>query len=162
MIPPASTDPCGFAGLRRASRAVCHLYDLVLAPTQLKITQYTMLRQIADAGEIAHCDLARKCVGSEETFSRRLASARKCGWVSMRVGDRQRRVYRLTEKGMQVLREATPYWERAQDRMPVNWATPTGRRSSLWHSVSPTPPFAPRVLLTETPGPWPSIPSAPG
>ncbi|HET7347106.1 MAG TPA: MarR family winged helix-turn-helix transcriptional regulator [Acidobacteriaceae bacterium] len=117
MIPPASTDPCGFAGLRRASRAVCHLYDLVLAPTQLKITQYTMLRQIADAGEIAHCDLARKCVGSEETFSRRLASARKCGWVSMRVGDRQRRVYRLTEKGTQVLREATPYWERAQDRM---------------------------------------------
>jgi DNA-binding MarR family transcriptional regulator len=117
MIPPAGTGPCGFAGLRRASRAVSHLYDLVLAPTQLKITQYTMLRQIAEAGEIAHCDLARTSVGSEETFSRRLASARKCGWVSMRIGDRQRRVYRLTEKGAQVLREATPYWERAQDRM---------------------------------------------
>lgn len=117
MIPPATTDACAFAGMRRASRAVCHLYDLVLAPTQLKVTQFTMLRHIADAGEIAHCDLARKSVGSEETFSRRLASARKSGWVAMRIGDRQRRVYRLTEKGAQVLREATPYWERAQDRM---------------------------------------------
>jgi DNA-binding MarR family transcriptional regulator len=117
MMNPPATDDCGFAGLRRASRAVCHLYDLVLAPAQLKITQFTMLRAIAEAGEIAHCDLARQAVGSEETFSRRLASARRCGWVSMRIGDRQRRMYRLTDKGSQLLHEATPYWERAQDRM---------------------------------------------
>lgn len=35
----------------------------------------------------------------------------------MRIGDRQRRLYRFSEKGEQVLREAMPYWERAQDRM---------------------------------------------
>lgn len=117
MIPPGMTEVCASASLRRATRAVCHLYDLVLAPTQLKVTQFTMLRVIAEAGEIAHCDLARHAIGSEETFSRRLASARRSGWVIMRVGDRQRRVYRLTEKGEQVLREAMPYWQRAQDRM---------------------------------------------
>lgn len=117
MSPSEVNDLCMSASLRRASRAVCHLYDLVLAPTQLKVTQFTILRDIAEAGEIAHCDLARMAVGSEETFSRRLASARKCGWVSMRVGDRQRRLYRLTEIGTKVLRNAMPYWERAQDRM---------------------------------------------
>ncbi|HLJ79469.1 MAG TPA: MarR family winged helix-turn-helix transcriptional regulator [Acidobacteriaceae bacterium] len=117
MVPPDRTVECAFANLRRASRAVGHLYDLVLAPTQLKVTQFTMLRSIAVAGEIAHCDLARQSVGSEETFSRRLAGARRSGWVSMRIGERQRRVYRLTDKGEQVLREAMPYWQRAQDRM---------------------------------------------
>lgn len=117
MIPRDRTEVCASASLRRATRAVCHLYDLVLAPTQLKVTQFMILRSIADAGEIAHCDLARQSGGSEETFSRRLASARKSGWVCMRIGDRQRRLYRLTEKGEQVLLQAMPYWQRAQDRM---------------------------------------------
>ena len=84
MIPRDISQECAFASLRRASRAVGHLYDLVDTPTRLKVTQLTMLRSIADAGEIAHCDLARQAIGSEETFSRRLASARKQGWVSMR------------------------------------------------------------------------------
>ncbi|HKR29107.1 MAG TPA: hypothetical protein VJT08_01440 [Terriglobales bacterium] len=67
------------------------------------------MRAIAEAGEIAHCDLARQAVGSEETFSRRPATARRSGWISMRVGDRQRRIYRLSEKGEEELRKATPY-----------------------------------------------------
>lgn len=112
---PASL--CACASLRRASRAVCHLYDLVLAPTKLKVTQFVILRAIGQAGEIAHCDLARYFAASEETFSRRLASARASGWVSMRIGSRGRRVYALTEHGRKMLELATPYWERAQERM---------------------------------------------
>ncbi|MFZ0632991.1 MAG: MarR family winged helix-turn-helix transcriptional regulator [Acidobacteriaceae bacterium] len=105
------------ASLRRASRAVCHLYDLVLAPTGLKSTQFIILQAIADAGEIAHCDLARTFAASEETFSRRLASARASGWVRMKLGERSRRVYCLTERGQMVLESAQPYWERAEDRL---------------------------------------------
>ena len=117
MNPPDSNTVCACANLKRASRAICHLYDLVLSPTKVKVTQFTILRTIAEAGEIAHCDLARQAIGSEETFSRRLASARRRGWVVMRLGERQRRIYRLSESGEQVLRKAMPYWERAQDRM---------------------------------------------
>lgn len=112
---PASM--CACASLRRSSRAVCHLYDLVLAPTGLKFTQFIILHVINEAGEIAHCELARYFVASEETFSRRLASARKSGWVRMKVGERNRRVYCLTSDGRALLEEATPYWERAQQRM---------------------------------------------
>lgn len=108
---------CACASLRRANRAVCRLYDLVLAPTGLKSTQFIILRAILEAGEIAHCDLARCFVASEETFSRRLGSARKSGWVEMRVDDRSRRVYRLTDRGCQLVALAAPYWERAQNRM---------------------------------------------
>ncbi|HEV2279898.1 MAG TPA: hypothetical protein VGS02_17095, partial [Acidobacteriaceae bacterium] len=105
------------ASLRRANRAVCHLYDLVLAPTGLKSTQYIILESISAAGEIAHCDLARQFAASEETFSRRLASARKAGWVCMKVGERHRRIYCLTERGRKLLETAQPYWERAEDRL---------------------------------------------
>ncbi len=112
---PASI--CACASLRRSSRAVCHLYDLVLAPTGLKLTQFILLYAIGEAGEIAHCELANHFAASEETFSRRLASARKSGWVCMKTGDRNRRVYRLTERGRAMLKTATPYWERAQQRM---------------------------------------------
>lgn len=112
---PASL--CACASLRRSSRAICHLYDLVLAPTRLKFTQFIILHAIGEAGEIAHCDLARYFVASEETFSRRLASARKSGWIEMKIGNRSRRVYRLTENGRALLKVATPYWQRAQQRM---------------------------------------------
>lgn len=112
---PASV--CACASLRRANRAVSHLYDLVLAPVRLKATQYIILRAIDEAGEVAHCDLARLFTASEENFSRRLASARTAGWVRMEVGKRYRRVYCLTEEGRKILETATPYWERAQERM---------------------------------------------
>lgn len=110
-----SADACAI--LRRASRAVCHLYDLVLSPTSLKATQFIILKAIANAGAVAHCDLARFFNASEETFSRRLGSARRAGWVRMTVDARRRRVYSLTDEGRQVLDRAMPYWERAQDRM---------------------------------------------
>lgn len=112
---PASV--CACASLRRANRAVSHLYDLVLAPVRLKSTQYIILQAIGQAGEIAHCELARHFVASEENFSRRLASARAAGWVRMKVGKRYRRVYCLSDEGRKILEIATPYWERAQERM---------------------------------------------
>ena len=108
---------CACANLRRANRAVSHLYDLVLAPVGIKATQFSILNVICEAGEIAHCDLARLFAASEETFSRRLASARKSGWVQMSIDERRRCVYRLTEEGRKIRDGALPYWERAQQRM---------------------------------------------
>ena len=108
---------CVCAALRRANRAVCHLYDLVLAPTGIRITQFIILNVIEEAGEMAHCDLARLFAASEETFSRRLGSARKAGWLQMRQDSRRRRVYCLTEEGRKVTEAVRPYWERAQARL---------------------------------------------
>jgi DNA-binding MarR family transcriptional regulator len=108
---------CACVNVRRASRAICHLYDLVLGPTQLKITQFIILQTIEESGEIAHCELARDIAASVETLSRRLANARKAGLVKMEIRERGRRIYSLTPKGKRVLEEALPYWERAQLRL---------------------------------------------
>jgi len=117
MSSPSFFSMCACAGLRRASRCVNHLYDLVLAPTGLRISQFLILSAIAESEEIAHCDLARAFFASEETFSRRLASARKAGWVEMKIDSRRRRMYRLTDSGRDLIRIAAPNWERAQERL---------------------------------------------
>jgi DNA-binding MarR family transcriptional regulator len=111
------TTSCACAGVRRASRAVSHLYDQVLVPAQIKATQFMILRTIAESGEIAHCDLAAELAASVETLSRRLASARQAGLLRVHVGEHNRRLYSLTPRGRQVLEQATPYWEKAQIRL---------------------------------------------
>lgn len=109
--------PCACSNIRRANRAVCHLYDQVLIPTRLKSTQFMILRAIAEAGEIAHCDLAGELMASVETLSRRLASARRAGLVHVHAGQHNKRMYSLTAKGQCALEEAIPYWENAQLRL---------------------------------------------
>ena len=108
---------CACVNTRRASRAVCHLYDLVLSPTGLKATQFVILQRVAEAGEIAHSQLAKDLGASVETLSRRLASARKKGLVKMLEGKDHRRLYSLTPKGMAILERAVPYWAAAQFRL---------------------------------------------
>lgn len=117
MSKPLRTTSCACINLRRASRAICHLYDLVLAPVHLKASQFMLLQVINESEEIAHCDLARDYAASVETLSRRLASARKAGLVRMQTGERQKRIYRLTPKGARMLETALPYWEMAQFRL---------------------------------------------
>ncbi len=119
---PTSFEPnaalCACLATRRAARAVTQLFDVVLAPTGLKATQYLLLQTIAEQGEIAQCDLAREYVASTETLSRRLASMRRAGWIRLQVsGKRREHVYAITNEGSRVLAEAAPFWARAQSRL---------------------------------------------
>jgi DNA-binding MarR family transcriptional regulator len=109
--------PCACASLRRASRAVCHLYDLVLAPARINAGQFMILRSIAERGEVAQCDLAIEFAASIETMSRRLAGLRRLGLTVMHHGPHHKRIYSVTAKGQQRLDEAMPYWEAAQMRL---------------------------------------------
>ena len=107
--------PC--AALRAASRAVTQLYDLVLAPTELKATQFVALHAIDQAGEIAQCQFARDHAIAVETLSRRFSGLRRKGYLQVRRGARHgERIYSLTDQGRLALQNALPYWERAEDR----------------------------------------------
>src|SRR5579885_1798914 len=64
------TVPSAFSAVRTASRAVTQFYDLVLAPTGLKATQFVILQAIRSAGEIAQCDFAREFGIEVPTLSR--------------------------------------------------------------------------------------------
>jgi DNA-binding MarR family transcriptional regulator len=108
-------DPCIL--FRSASRAVTHLYDLVLAPTGMKSTQFIILHAIYEKSEIAQWELAKTYSISVEALSRRLAALRKSGHVEMRCGPiRNEHLYKLTDKGRRIVQAAIPYWARAQER----------------------------------------------
>lgn len=109
---------CACAALRRASRCVTQLYDLVLAPCGLKCTQFVSLRAIDEAGEIAQYQFARQYAVAVETLSRRLGALRRKGLVQVRTGTRHgEQIYSLTDDGRKLLNQARPYWERAQERL---------------------------------------------
>lgn len=126
--PPVQQSPC--AALRAANRAVSQFYDLVLAPTGLKATQFVALQAICEKGEIAQCEFARDHSVAVETLSRRFGGLRTKGYIQARTGVRHgERIYSLTEKGREALTHATPYWERAQERLRKVLG------ESEWHSV---------------------------
>lgn len=113
--PLVEQSPC--AALRAASRALSQFYDLVLAPTRLKATQFVALQAIAEKGEIAQWQFARVHAVAVETLSRRFSGLRSKGYIQVRTGDRHgERIYSLTDKGRDALSQAMPYWERAQER----------------------------------------------
>lgn len=110
--------PCTCGTLRQASRAVTNLYDLVLAPSGLRLTQFLVLKSLHERGKIAQCDFARDQDIAVETLSRRFGALRRKGLIEMRLGDRHgERIYSLTAEGHQAFRSALPYWERAQERL---------------------------------------------
>lgn len=108
---------CACAALRSASRAATQLYDLVLEPSDLKITQFFALKTISEAGELAQWRFAREHAIAVETLSRRLAGLRKKGLITVRIGTKHgERIYTLTPQGEEALAKTRPYWERAQKR----------------------------------------------
>ncbi|HEV2396998.1 MAG TPA: MarR family winged helix-turn-helix transcriptional regulator [Candidatus Sulfotelmatobacter sp.] len=113
-----SLEPSVCAALRAANRAVSQLYDLVLAPTGLRATQFTLLLAIYEPREIAQWQFARDHTVAVETLSRRFGALRKKGYVQLRKGNHHgERIYSLTKKGQQAVAEALPYWVRAQERL---------------------------------------------
>lgn len=109
---------CGCMLARRAARSVTQLYDVVLAPTGVKATQFVLLRAIAEAGQIAQWQLSKQLSIAVETLTRRLATMRRSGWIELQSGsDKREHLYRSTELGREQLERATPYWHRAQERL---------------------------------------------
>jgi len=109
---------CACAALRRAARAANQFYDLVLQPSGLKATQFFALKSIEEAGEIAQWRFSRENAVAVETLSRRFAALRNKGLIAARTGrNHGERIYSLTEAGKEALRQATPFWERAQSRL---------------------------------------------
>lgn len=112
------TLPCACANLRRAARAVTHLYDQELRPTGLEPTQFTLLMTLNATGEVTQGKLGQRLILDSTTLTRSLAPLRARGWISSRRGqDRRERLWKLTTAGRRVLERAQPYWEQAQRRL---------------------------------------------
>lgn len=110
--------PCTCATIRRASRSVTQLYDLVLTPSGIKTPQFILLQHLAEGGAIAQWQLGKNLSIAVATLTRRLATMRKGGWIESSVGrDFREHTYRITDAGRRQFERSLPYWKLAQTRL---------------------------------------------
>ena len=116
-VPPVSP-ACACGRLRRAARALTQLYDDALAPADLRVTQFSLLRTLARSGSMRISEFATAQLLDRTALSRNLDPLVERGLVKVAAGkDARTREIILTRAGEAALRAATPYWERAQKQV---------------------------------------------
>ena len=112
----ASSDAaCACGRLRRASRALTQFYDDALAPTGLRVTQYSLMRTLAREGTKRVSALAKVYMLDRTALSRALDPLVARGYVRVASGrDARTREVSLTRTGAAALDEASDAWRRAQ------------------------------------------------
>ena len=112
----ARLSPCVCNTLRMATRVVTQLYDDVLRPSGLRVTQFSMLAAIARLGEANLRQLEEALAIDQTTLTRSLRLLERDGLTERAAHpDRRIKALRLTDKGRAVLRTARPLWRRAQE-----------------------------------------------
>jgi DNA-binding MarR family transcriptional regulator len=112
------TPACTCGRLRRAARALTQLYDDVMAPSGLRVTQFSLLRTLAGQGATRMSDLARTLLLDRTALSRTLDPLAERGLVAITPGrDARTREVTLTPVGAKALRDATAHWKRAQSQV---------------------------------------------
>jgi DNA-binding MarR family transcriptional regulator len=107
--------PCTCSQARRFARKLSSLYDALLSPEDLTITQYSLLADIERAGQLSHAVLAEKVGMDRTTLTRNLRPLTRAKWVTAETGeDRRQRLLQLTAAGRRKLLRSLPLWEEAQ------------------------------------------------
>lgn len=115
---PQDRELCACTTLRELARRTTSLYDDVLEPSGLKVTQYGVLVRLDGLVHSSLAGLAEACDLDVTSMSRALRPLIANGWIKSGRGkdDRTKR-YELTPQGKQVLRKAFALWKKAQLRM---------------------------------------------
>src|SRR6266508_520898 len=131
--------PCVCGTLRMVSRAVTQLYDEVLRPSGLRVTQFSILGAIARMGEANLRQLEDTLAIDQTTLTRSLNLLERNGVIERASHpDGRIKAMRLTAKGRRALEVARPLWAQAQDKVLRElgrkaWADAQRRLSHLLH-----------------------------
>lgn len=108
--------PCHCTTLRYAAQTLTEIYDRVLAPSGLKVTQYVLLQTLLQGeGERSITDLAQALGNDRSTIGRNVHILARDGLVSLRRGrDRREHTVHLTQKGRETVALAMPLWQKSQ------------------------------------------------
>src|SRR6476661_7049471 len=111
----APSPACACGRLRRATRALTQLYDDLMAPAGLRVTQFSLLRTLARQGPMRINELAAAQLLDRTALSRNLDPLVELGHVEIVRGqDARARDVAITRAGSAALRAAEPHWTRAQ------------------------------------------------
>src|SRR5256884_7947206 len=140
---PGRLSTCVCSTLRMVTRAVTQLYDDVLRPSGLRVTQFSILATIARLGEANLKALQDTLAIDQTTLTRSLALLERAGVIERGSHpDGRIKAMRLTSKGRRALAAARPLWARAQGGVlrelgTKAWADAQGRLTHLLHFAVP-------------------------
>ena len=106
---------CMCISLRKAANNISKLYDNELSVLDIKITQYSMLKNIQSLGNPSVNELSKKLDLERTTILRNLDKLKKMGLISYKKNDIYKlKVISLTVNGIKKLNQAKVIWEKAQ------------------------------------------------
>jgi DNA-binding MarR family transcriptional regulator len=107
---------CMCYNLRKTSRAITQLYDKMLEPSGIPITQFSLLVEISISKSPTITKLANEMIVDRTTLTRNLGILERQGLVDIIELDNDKRIKNIiiTNKGKEVLSKALPLWEKAQ------------------------------------------------
>lgn len=106
---------CYCINLRRAVGAVSAFYDRELAPIELTVNQFSLLRNLSRVEPCSVSTLAAYVGLERTTLVRTLKPMLERGLIAdMAASGQRNRVLQLTEQGRMVMQQGVPLWEQAQ------------------------------------------------
>ncbi|SDG37087.1 DNA-binding transcriptional regulator, MarR family [Bradyrhizobium sp. Rc2d] len=107
---------CNCNQVRRAARRLSRYYDLALASSGLKSTQYSLLGYLVTSGPMTMAQLAKLMSMDRATTGHNLRPLVRDGFVEISVGknDRRERIVTITRQGHKTHGRALAAWRLAQ------------------------------------------------
>src|SRR5262249_56945105 len=114
---PAPED-CNCFAVRSAARHVTQLYDQLLAPVGLRVTQFSILAELRRRGPLTINALAEDMVMDRTTLGRNIQPLERDGLIRIEPApsDRRAKELHLTKVGEKRLEARLKGWAKAQSR----------------------------------------------
>jgi DNA-binding MarR family transcriptional regulator len=108
---------CNCLAVRKSARYLTAAYDKRLAPSGLRITQFTILYKLTRLGPMTIKRLAGAMAMDRTTLATNLKPLERDGLLATSTGeDRREKAIRITDVGRAKLEAAVPFWTDAQRR----------------------------------------------
>lgn len=110
---------CTCAKLRRLTRRVTAVYDRLMVPQGMTVTQYSLLSQLRHLGGQSLSQIAAQLDMERSGLTRTLKPLVDAGWVALRASpsDARARTVHLTTAGAAERQRMRPYWLDAQQQV---------------------------------------------
>ncbi len=106
---------CVCMNVRRASRAITKIYDQALEGSGLKVTQFSLLKNIDDKGPLNVSALAKLLMLDRTTLVRNLKPLESAQFIENTSSqDSRERQLTITEHGHETVLKALPHWKSVQ------------------------------------------------
>jgi len=125
---------CTCAKLRRLTRRVTAVYDRVMVPHGMTVTQYSLLSQLRHLDGQSLSEIASQLDMDRSSLTRTLRPLADAGWVELtpKPGDARARGVRLTAAGRAERERMRPYWLEAQLQVQQLLGRPETARLHEW------------------------------